>query len=279
MKICGACMQELSDDEFSAEQQLRRQSTRRCMKCVAAGNELVLMKRGRVRAKEDECPICNLPLPIADNVSMLTSCCMKRVCNGCILSSRKCGIDKCPFCRSDFVDEVDSNGDSQVLVRVKKRVASGDPMAMFFLGDQYRCGGCGLKKDARKAAELLRQSAALGIHSAHYILADMYNKEDEGMGVDRARSLQHMEEAAMGGNPSARFSLGVNALIDGHSDIALQHFLISAKLGDEDSLDAVRRLLQDGIATKTDYAGALQGYEAAVEEMSSPSREEAKRGI
>ena len=50
MKICGACELELSDDSYSEEQRARRQSRRRCEECVASGNQLVLMKKGRTRS-------------------------------------------------------------------------------------------------------------------------------------------------------------------------------------------------------------------------------------
>ena len=33
----------------------------------------------------------------------------------------------------------------------------------------------------------------------------------------------------------------------------------------------------NGLATKADYAAALRGYQNAVEEMSSPDRDEAKK--
>ena len=52
--------------------------------------------------------------------------------------------------------------------------------------------------------------------------------------------------------------------------------MISAKLGHEESLNNVKILFMNGLATKADYAAALRGYQNAVEEMSSPDRDEAK---
>ncbi|EJK77093.1 hypothetical protein THAOC_01097, partial [Thalassiosira oceanica] len=60
------------------------------------------------------------------------------------------------------------------------------------------------------------------------------------------------------------------------NDLALQHWVISAKLGDEYSLRMVKSLFMAGLATKADYAAALRGYQNAVEEMSSLGRAEAK---
>ena len=53
--------------------------------------------------------------------------------------------------------------------------------------------------------------------------------------------------------------------------------MISAKMGYEDSLNAIKAMFKAGLATKEQYAEALLGYRDAVEEMKSPQREEAKR--
>ena len=52
-----------------------------------AGNQLVLLKKGRERSEEVECPICNLLLPLRLDQSSVQACCMKEVCVGCILAS------------------------------------------------------------------------------------------------------------------------------------------------------------------------------------------------
>jgi len=269
MKICGACVRQLRDDAFSVEQRGLRPSIRRCKDCVVARNELVLMTRGATRDEEDVCSVCQLPLPIAMGESMLQPCCMKRVCNGCILSCRKCGISSCPFCRTDVPTK-----ESQVLAMVQKRVAVADPVAICFLGAHHEWGSYGLEKDTRRTEELCQRAAQLGVKEAHFILGNLHRGDDDGVGE---KSLQHYEEAAMCGHVLSRFNLGVLEYNDGRRHLALQHFLISAKLGHTASLDTIKqRFLPEGIATEADYAGALQGYEAAVKEMSSPSRDDAR---
>ena len=79
MKICGACERELPEDSYSEEQRGLRQSSQRCEECVAAKNELVLMKKGSTRSEEDDCPICQLPLPLDASRFMYKSCCTKTV--------------------------------------------------------------------------------------------------------------------------------------------------------------------------------------------------------
>ena len=154
MKICGACGRELPDGSYSEVQRGLRQSIRRCEECVAAGNQLVLMTKGRTRSEEDDCPICQLTLPVDGKQSMLKMCCMKEVCNGCVLAAVKRGMSDCPFCRTTRPDK------SQVLAMVRKRVDAGDPVAIWFLGSKYRFGEYGLEKDFTRAVDLYERAVA-----------------------------------------------------------------------------------------------------------------------
>ena len=70
--------------------------------------------------------------------------------------------------------------------------------------------------------------------------------------------------------------MGVLECEDRHWGLAIQHFSISAKMGHAASMSNINQLFIQGIATKAAYDEALQGYGAATEEMSSPSRDEAK---
>ena len=269
MKICGACELELSDDSYSEEQRARRQSIRRCEECVASGNQLVLMKKGRTRSEDDDCPICQLPLPLNGQQSALNPCCLKRVCKGCIMAAMKRGISGCPFCRTPRPQT-----NIQARAMVQRRVDAGDPMAIWNIGTQYSLGKYGLEKDVARAVELYKHAAELGLREAHYNLGVLY---DEGKEVekDTGKAINHYEAAAMNGYVDARHNLSCMEYEAGNNDLALQHWMISAKLGLENSLDEVKGMFMNGLATKADYAGALRGYQNAIEEMSSPDRDEA----
>ncbi|EJK71872.1 hypothetical protein THAOC_06647, partial [Thalassiosira oceanica] len=269
MKICGACVRELPDGSYRDEQRARRQSIRRCEECVASGNQLVLMKKGRTRSEEDDCPICQLPLPLDQKQSSFRECCMKRVCKGCELAAGKCGMWDCPFCRASVTDE------SQALAMIRKRVDAGDPVAIYFLGNRYRFGRNGLEKDVTRAVELYERAAELGVLEAHYNLGVLYANGAD-VEKDTSKAIRHYEAAAMSGHNFARHNLGCREYNTGKYDLALQHWMISAKLGDEGSLNYVKRLFMAGLATKADYAAALRGYQNAIKEMSSPDRDEAK---
>lgn len=93
---------------------------------------------------------------------------------------------------------------------------------------------------------------------------------------DMAKAFRHCEVAAMGGHVLARHNLGSAEYYAGNHDLALQHWMIAAPLGQEGTLNNVKILFNKGLATKADYAAALRGYQNAVQEMSSPDRDEAK---
>ena len=157
---------------------------------------------------------------------------------------------------------------------VQKRVAAGDPMAMWNLGNVHRNGSHGLTKDLTRAVELYERAAELGEKKAHCKLGYLYG-EGEDVEKDTAKAIQHYEAAAVKGDVLSRHNLGVLEYEDGNSDLALQHFMIAAKLGHQTSLDNVKTFFVNGLATKADYAEALRGHQSAVEEMRSPDRDEA----
>ena len=81
----------------------------------------------------------------------------------------------------------------------------------------------------------------------------------------------------MKGHAPSRHSLGFIEYRSGNHELAVQHYMISAKMGYEFSLNVIKDMFTDGHATKAQYAEALMGYRDAVEEVKSPQREEAKR--
>ena len=271
MMICGACERELPEDSYSEEQWGRRQSIRRCEVCVAAGNQLVLMTMGRERSEGDECPICNLLLPLDWKQSSFMVCCMKKACDGCIIAAEKRGMRDCPFCRTPPPTE-----DSQVLAMIQKRADAGDPVAIWHLGTQYRFGNCGLEKDVTRAVELWEHAAEVGLKEAHFSLGCLYDMMGTDVEKDTAKAIRHYEAAAMSGAVSARFNLACTEGNAGNNDLAFQHYLIAAKSGDQDALHDVKVFFKNGLATKDDYAEALRGSQKAIEEMRSPGRDEAR---
>ena len=87
-----------------------------------------------------------------------------------------------------------------------------------------------------------------------------------------------MEEAAIGGHPNARYSLGCVEESRGRMDRAVQHWINSAKLGHDGSLNALQKLYKAGAGNvnKDDFAAALRGHQAAIDATKSPQRDAAE---
>ena len=100
---------------------------------------------------------------------------------------------------------------------------------------------------------------------------------DSGDGVERdTKKAQHYWElAAMGGDPAARFNLGIIEENTGNMDRAVKHWMISAGAGHDKSLNAIRKCFLSGHATKDDFEKALRAHKGAKDEMQSDQREAA----
>ena len=242
---------------------------------LAARNldERLLMSSGHERPEGDVCKICYLyiGLPFGDH-SKLKVCCMTLVCDGCIIASRQRGMgEKCLFCRTTQPAD-----DASTLAMIQTRVDKGDAVAMTHLGHKHCYGTTGLTKDVSRAIDLWTEAAELGSLDAHYYLGDTYYHGD-GAKEDKPRGIRHLQQAAMGGHVGSRNNLGAVEFYKKNYELALQHWMISAKMGDQTSLNGIKELFMRGHATKAQYAEALQQYRDALEEMKSPQREEAKR--
>ena len=125
--------------------------------------------------------------------------------------------------------------------------------------------------------ELFHRAAELGSIEAHYSLANMY-KYGEGVKIDVKSFIYHVEVAAIGGHEFARHYLGhVERQIIGNMDRAMQHFMIGARAGFDESLKEVGNGYKDGHVTKDDYASTLRAYHVSVNEMKRVNSERGKR--
>ena len=159
------------------------------------------------------------------------------------------------------------------LALIQKRVDAKDPVAINFLGDKYFHGRYGLEKNVPRGIELLTEAAELGCIDAFFSLGiKCFN--GEGVPQDKAKSARYYELAAMQGHVEARHNLGNREFYRGNYERAVRHYLISAKMGDKQSLEVIKDLFVAGHATKEQYAEALKGNQIATEEMMSPERDE-----
>ncbi|EJK69531.1 hypothetical protein THAOC_09201, partial [Thalassiosira oceanica] len=103
----------------------------------------------------------------------------------------------------------------------------------------------GLQPDIPRAIELWTEAARLGDLDAHFKIGRLYFK---GEGVEQD------------GQPGSRLILGLHEWTDENHELAVQHWMISAKMGDENSLNNIKKMFMKGHATKAQYAEALKGY-------------------
>ena len=194
------------------------------------------------------------------------------MCKGCMVAAIQRGLnDRCPFCRTPRPTD-----DAATLAMIQKRVDKRDAAAIYHLGNKYYFGTLGLAKDVPRAIELWTEAAELGSLAAYSELGRAYYT-GEGVKEDKSRGIRHCQHSAMKGHTVSRHNLGGAEFINGNRELAVQHWMISAKMGYQDSLSDIKDMFMKGHATKAQYAEALRGYGDAVEEMKSHQREEAKR--
>ena len=98
-----------------------------------------------------------------------------------------------------------------------------------------------------------------------------------GLGVeeDEEKEVYHLEKAAIGGHPDARYNLGCIEEENGRFDRAVKHWIIGAKLGDADSMKELWAHYSDGNISKEDLEATLRAHQAAIDAAKSQQREAA----
>ena len=172
--------------------------------------------------------------------------------------------NSCPFCREPAPSN-DEEGDK----RRMKRVEANNPVALCHEGvEQYRKG------DNTKAFEYYQKAAELGDVEAHYKLAILYKRGLLGAEKDIRKEIHHLEEAAIGGHPSARFLLGREELLNNlNAERAVKHWIISASQGQNQSIKALMDAFKGGFISKEVLETTIRAHQAALDATKSPQRE------
>jgi TPR repeat protein len=151
-----------------------------------------------------------------------------------------------------------------------KRVKANDPVALREMGIK-----CYNEGDYGEAFKYYTKAAELGDMDGHYSLSVMY-REGEAVEKNEKKEVHHLEEAAIGGHPEARYNLGMHEYTKNRRiDRSIKHFIIAAKLGLDKALERVKEGFLHEAVSKDDYAAALRGHQAAVDATKSEQREEA----
>ena len=274
LKDCNSCdlVRYCSDD---CEENHKSEHEEACKKRAAELRDELLFKQPESTHLGD-CPICMLPLPLDESKFMVRPCCCNFICMGCMYKSDKVAMEQgrpypeCPYCREPTL-----TGENNVeLMRGKlfQRAKVRDPEAMCHVGHyQYNKG------DYSGACEWYAKAADLGHAEAHYHLACSYHR-GEGVEKDSRKEIHHLEEAATGGHPKARYALAFSDK-DGGAERRVRHLIIASNQGCEESMKCLVRMFKSlgvcSVFSKEDLAAALRGHQAALKAAKSPLREEA----
>ena len=270
LKDCDGC--DLVRYCSDACRQLHRQKhAGKCRKRVAELRDELLFKQPE-SSDVGDCPICSLPMPFDHTKGTVMGCCSKLICGGCDYANQRRQLEmrldqRCPFCR-EHTPRTDEEYDKLEI----KRIEANDPMAMCQKAANERDKG-----NHSSAFEYWTKAAALGDAQAHYMLADLYN-EGEGVENDEAKYIHHLEEAAIGGHPGARYFLGFEEWNNNvNTERAAKHWMIAAKQGHDASMKELMEMFKEGFVEKEDLATALRAHKAALDATKSPQREAAEK--
>ena len=250
----------------------RPQHKKECKRRAAELHEEALFKQPPLQY--DDCPICFLRMPSLDMGRRYQSCCGKTICSGCnhapVYDDQGNKVeDTCHFCRTPI-----PTSEEEAIKRVKKRMETGDAIAIFSLGCYFNTGESSLPQDYTKALELYHRAAELEHSRAYFNIANAYD-HGKGVEMDEKKARHYYELAAMGGDVDARHQLGVIEWNAGNYDRALRHFMIAVRGGDSNSVKRVQELFMDGNATKDNYTAALRARQSYLDEIKSDQREKA----
>ncbi|KAK1733781.1 hypothetical protein QTG54_015636 [Skeletonema marinoi] len=274
LKTCNAC-KSARYCSITCQKQHRPQHKQECKKRAAELRDELLFKQPESNHYGD-CPICCLPLLLDEHKSLMSPCCSKRICNGCVHANqmREAAESsepkyKCPFCRHPA-----PKTQEQAKMIMMKRVAASDPVAMCQMGSVRFNEG-----DYNTAFEYWTKATGLGDVGSHYNLSLLYMN---GLGVekDKKKRLHHLEAAAIGGDHVARNHLAIAEWENGRQERAIKHWIIAATLGDDNAVKCLReRYVVGDVVCKEDFAAALRAHQAAIDATKSPQREAAAKAV
>jgi TPR repeat protein len=154
---------------------------------------------------------------------------------------------------------------------MKERVKADDPAALCQMG-----GKCFEDEgDYDGAFEYFTKAAELGNANAHYKLGLMY-EDGEGVEKDVEKAVYHLEKAAIGGHPYARYNLARHEVRKDNIERVVKHLIIAANLGHELSMKALWKYYSVGFITKEDLDATLRSHQATLDSMKSKQREVAE---
>ena len=153
-----------------------------------------------------------------------------------------------------------------------------DAVAICNMGIAYLEGMYGLQRNMKKGVELIVRAAELGSPLAYSCLMTYYLDGINGFEKNTTKFVYYAELAAKGGNLRARHNLGLYMARCGDLFSAARHLEISARGGEEESLETIRKsLLATDLISEEQYSEIERAHKATLDSMSSDNREKAQR--
>ena len=132
-------------------------------------------------------------------------------------------------------------GDYQeCLTQIDTALADGDNGERWYL---LRLECLLMTGDYEKALELFHRAAELG-HADAYGSIGIVFENGRGAEVDKKKAIHYWELAAMGGDVTSRYNLGLDEENAGNMNRALKHYMIAAGCGYNNSLKKIQNLFQ-----------------------------------
>jgi len=269
LKICTACNL-VRYCSVNCQKEHRPQHKRECKRMAAELRDKILFKQPE-SSHVGDCPICCLPLPLDRNGSAVMSCCSNIICDGCAYANQMREMEgdlqqKCPFCRQRL-----PNDDEEADLNTMKRVEANDPVATYEMGIKHYIDG-----DYASAFNYFKDAVELGDVESHYTMSHMYR---EGLGVekDKKKQIYHLEEAAIGGHADARYNLASYEWSNLKFKRALNHWIVAARLGHNESMQTLERCYTSGEVNEEDFISTFRAYQAARDAETSPQRKAAAK--
>eukprot|EP00984_Skeletonema_dohrnii_P005334 scaffold1874_cov89-Skeletonema_dohrnii-CCMP3373.AAC.11 len=194
-----------------------------------------------------DCPICCLPLPLDSKFVQI--CCSKLICIGCAHANKMREAESldplCPICQESLMKFTPVDLKKFMM----KRVEANDPVMIRQEGILQQNEG-----DYNSAFEYFTKAAELGNADAHYHLAALY-RDGHGVEKDKQKEVHHLEQAAIGGHPTARYDLGCEEWDNNdNAERAMKHWIIAAALGDNRPIEFMMEMSEEGYVSKDDLA-------------------------
>ena len=156
--------------------------------------------------------------------------------------SKEPPLPLCPYCREPI-----HSSDKMSVTLLNRRIDANDAEASCILGGYYLQGERGLEQDTDKALVLMKRGAQLGSMNARCTLGVLYESGNHGVMKDKKRAIHHYEQAAIMGSELARYNLGVHEMKSFNFDRAMNHFMIGARAGNDNSLERVKKGFINGM--------------------------------